>query len=184
MKLHLGCGEIILPGWTNVDAVHRPGVTVADLSRTFPWETSSVDFIYNEHFLEHLSLDQGHVFLSECRRVLKPTGVLRISTPSLQVLLDDYANRNLHRIDRSVWAPLSPARMLNEAMRLWGHQFIYDEEELVEALRRARFERMARCDYGCSGVRELEGIDQRPNCGEAMFYEAAAKNWPEGWSPR
>ena len=52
---------------------------------------ADVASIYAEHFLEHLALDDGLAFLAECRRVLRPDGILRLSTPNLDwVLLTHY----------------------------------------------------------------------------------------------
>ena len=30
MKLHVGCGDVILPGWTNVDLEDLPGIDLQD----------------------------------------------------------------------------------------------------------------------------------------------------------
>lgn len=59
MKLHIGCGRTILPGWVNVDFLKLPGVdVVADLddcrSNTLPFENNSVDEILASHVLEHI----------------------------------------------------------------------------------------------------------------------------------
>lgn len=172
LKLHLGCGEIVLDGWLNVDAIaKRPGVVVADLTMGLPW--SAADRIYNEHFLEHLTRDQGQRFLTWCAAILKERkGWLRISTPDLDVIVRDYLACKLDRIDRSVWAPETPARMVNEAMRLWGHQFLYDAAELRVGLLNAGFTHVIQTDYHDSTVAEFEKIDQRPDCGEAIFFDA------------
>ena len=36
------------------------------------------------------------------------------------------------------WAPRTPCDMVNEAMRLWGHLYVWDEDELIRALWRRR----------------------------------------------
>jgi predicted SAM-dependent methyltransferase len=173
MKLHLGCGAIIKDGWINIDersADHR--VMLSDLRGELPFTSDKVDFIYSEHFWEHLTREYGQRLAWECWRVLKPGGVLRISTPCLKTLLDDYDACKLDRISRDVWAPASPARMLNEAMRLWGHEFIYDEDEMFASLAACGFRDIQTSHYGFSPHEALVGAESRPNDGEALIVEA------------
>src|SRR6185369_14652782 len=86
VRLHIGCGQQSLPGWINIDNQGLPGVDqVLDVRHGLPFR--GVAAIYAEHFLEHLSLDDGLAFLSECRRVLADDGTLRLSTPSLEWVL-------------------------------------------------------------------------------------------------
>ena len=42
-----------------------------------PYNDDSLDFIFSEHFLVHLFLDEAMSLLRECYRVLKPYGVIR-----------------------------------------------------------------------------------------------------------
>ena len=45
------------------------------------FEDNTFDFIFSEHFLEHLFLDEAIDLLKECHRILKPNGVVRIVVP-------------------------------------------------------------------------------------------------------
>src|SRR5688572_1785254 len=81
-KLHLGCGPLALPGWLNIDNEPYAGVDrVLDVTAGLPFE--DVQFIFAEHFIEHLSFDASTALMRECRRVLREDGVLRLSTPNL-----------------------------------------------------------------------------------------------------
>ena len=46
-----------------------------------PFEDASMDFIFSEHFFEHLFYDESIALLKECRRILKPNGVIRTVVP-------------------------------------------------------------------------------------------------------
>ena len=45
------------------------------------FEDASFDFILSEHFLEHLNLPDALALLRECRRLLRPGGIIRTSVP-------------------------------------------------------------------------------------------------------
>ena len=46
-----------------------------------PLEDGSVEFVYSEHFFEHLFLDEALALMRECNRVLKSNGVIRTCVP-------------------------------------------------------------------------------------------------------
>ncbi|GFE58585.1 methyltransferase domain-containing protein [Geobacter sp. AOG1] len=46
-----------------------------------PFDDNSLDFIYSEHFFEHLFFDEALSLMQECYRVLKPFGVIRTCVP-------------------------------------------------------------------------------------------------------
>jgi len=167
-KLHLGCGPHIFPGWKNYDLEPGPGGIKCDLSRALPIDSASVDFIFSEHFIEHLSRDQGAAFLRECYRVLKPGGVIRISTPDLLQLIYCYLN-DIITDWAPTWAPRTPARLVNEGMRLWGHQFIYDGDELSLALTEAGFKSIAGWDWRDSDHADLKNLEVRPYIGDLIL---------------
>jgi len=81
MKLNLGCGSKILPGYINVDKHNVEGLdSVQDLnSERWRWRSGSVDEIIGDNVLEHLD-DVPH-FFRECGRVLKPGGLLKVWVP-------------------------------------------------------------------------------------------------------
>ena len=162
MKIHLGCGSNYLEGWCNVDLDSPAADMQADLRNPLPYTDATVDLIYNEHFLEHLTLEQGLSFLKECRRVLKPRGVLRISTPDVRWLLSQYIVGRLDEWTDAGWVPETPCRLLNEGMRRWGHEFVYDLPELTMALQVAGFSEINRVGHRTSGNRELVGLECRP----------------------
>lgn len=137
MKLNLGSGFCTLEGYQNIDLVfgHRlPGYLRA-------FGDGTVDVIHSEHFLEHLLLDDAITLLKECRRIIKPDGVVRISVPDLRVLVNKYLENRLTDYG-GAWLPVSPAALMNEGMRAWGHQYMYDQAELERVLRLAGFTRV------------------------------------------
>lgn len=173
-KLNLGCGPHAMPGWLNYDinGARRMDVVPIDLSLgQLPHVDESVDFIFSEHFIEHLTREQGLKLLRECYRVMKPGAVMRLSTPDLRDLVKRYRDGELHNMP-GVWEPKTPAQMLNEGMRLWGHQFLYDGEELAELFIEAGFDLEQdlgeRVEWRQSNHEALRGLEVRPDHGDLI----------------
>jgi len=97
------CGD----GWLNADFVFtrlpigfvcedwRTGryILRQDAGRRWPFEDESFDAVYSEHMFEHILPVDGAAFLRESYRILKPGGILRITTPDLEKYLLGYVNR-------------------------------------------------------------------------------------------
>ncbi|HYC89263.1 MAG TPA: methyltransferase domain-containing protein [Thermoanaerobaculia bacterium] len=170
MRLHLGCGSVILPGWINIDLDPLPGVDrQLDVRDGLPFE--NVSAIFAEHFIEHLDRDEGAALLRECRRVLAPDGILRLTTPNLDwVWVTSYPSRwtaesaTRATIDVEAWkhdeAAVRDCLTINQAFHGWGHRFLYNAATFEEALRRAGFAQLEWCAYGRSAHAELNGLEQ------------------------
>ena len=166
-RLNVGCGNIPFHGWINVDANYVPGVTdmLWDATDPFPMPNGCCEFIYNEHFLEHLSVESGFAFLKECHRLLQPGGVLRVAMPAInepvrQYYEDDWKNQPWLEKYGYTWIK-TRAEMLNIAFRYWGHQWLYDREELHRRLTEAGFESIRDAHRGESTVVDLQDRETR-----------------------
>jgi predicted SAM-dependent methyltransferase len=168
MKLHLGCGDNIIPGWINLDldSKHRlnKDFKYCDLTKRLTYENDSIDFIYSEHAIEHFEKPLADHLLRECYRILKPQGRIRISTPDLHTVVLDYTTKNLNRWHCVGWFPETPADLLNGAMRLWEHRYLYDVCELTRSLNRAGFNKTSTALYRESVAKELSNLETRPLC--------------------
>lgn len=91
--IHLGCGPINASGFINVDVIPYSHVHyiqhVEDLS-IFP--ENYADLIYASHILKHISHNKISEVLREWYRILKKDGILRISVPDFDKLIDVYFN--------------------------------------------------------------------------------------------
>ena len=171
--LQVGGGRHVIrePGWANGDLIR--GDIYLDAGKRMPIPSGSLDFVFTEQFFEHLSLEQGAVFLAECHRVLRPGGVLRQSTPDLQGLLSVYQDDNEHvsldaaverhrvsHCSRDTTGVFGGARFLNDNFRLWGHQFIYDRRTLEDVTKRAGFSELSWESFGASSIEFLQGRER------------------------
>jgi predicted SAM-dependent methyltransferase len=168
-RLHLGCGKVHFNGWVNIDADRSLDAAdiVWNLAYGVPVEDSSCALIYNEHFIEHLNVEQGLACLRECYRALSQGGVLRVATPSLDFIIERFQSDNWREQDWLNWPEYrfvrTRAEMLNIAFRWWGHQWLYDREELHRRLEEAGFRGIRGCEWGKSDIPELRNRETRPD---------------------
>jgi len=167
-KLHLGSGDNVLSGWANLDLLGGNGVLSLDLTKPLPVDSNSIDFIFTEHFIEHITRAQGAGLLADCYRVLRPGGVIRISTPSLRKLVSEYTSGRVEEWGDVEWLPSTPCQMVNEGVRDWGHQFVYDHEEMHLLLKEVGFRQIVDRDWRRSGHSQLENLECRPHHDEVI----------------
>ena len=91
MKLHIGCGDIIIPGWTNLDIDILPGVDINDDARMLSKiPDESCDIIYACHILEHLGRHEIENVLKTWNKKLKKNGIIRLAVPDFQKAIQWY----------------------------------------------------------------------------------------------
>lgn len=83
VKLNLGCGSDVRPGYVNVDKFPASdGVLKADFPK-LPFGEDFADEILLYHVLEHFGYADGLTLLQEIVRVLKPQGIARVEVPDM-----------------------------------------------------------------------------------------------------
>lgn len=148
-RLHLGCGTRALDGWLNSDFSPRSANAIrVDATKPFPFDDSTFEYVYSEHMIEHLARRDTERLLGEINRVLKPGGRVRVSTPDLDRLIALFRPADQHTTDERRYIELiathsvtdiDPAaatavHVLNNNMRDWGHQFLFDFDTLRDAM--------------------------------------------------
>jgi SAM-dependent methyltransferase len=82
MRLNLGCGRDIRPGWVNIDCVPLPGVDhVVDFDGKpeLPFDDDAVAYSEGSHVIEHLR--DPLPFMAELWRVTRPGGLAVFRCP-------------------------------------------------------------------------------------------------------
>lgn len=101
IRLNLGGGNFHQDGWLNVDypfaaRASKQREENIDIRHNFmekrPIDLAdgSVDVIYSEHCIEHLTEDAVAFLFRDIYRLLSPGGVLRISCPDADIIYDHY----------------------------------------------------------------------------------------------
>lgn len=160
MKVHLGSGSNVLSDWENLDMIQHPGVRYHDLRQRLPYSDNSIDFFFSEHFFEHLSKNEGLRLLGEIHRCLKPGGVSRITVPDLDILVDCYIKNNITYYGGG-FSPPSRCDLINLGMREWGHQYMYNIEELINVHKEKGFLNTKEIKHRVSEHSSLHNIEIR-----------------------
>lgn len=90
MKIEIGCGKNIAPGFkgVDIDASLNPDF-VADMRR-LPFADGTIEEIRAVHCIEHIPWQEVSAALREWARVLHPEGRIFLATPSLRFIIDKY----------------------------------------------------------------------------------------------
>jgi predicted SAM-dependent methyltransferase len=202
--INCGCGRVLPPGWLNVDLRSADDAAgnvtpadrisrldesihymVHDSTQPFPIADGSFDWAYSEHFIEHVPLMGGVAWLREMHRLLRPGGIVRLSTPDLARYVDSYIGKDPDFIPRQReklaeippydqrTIPDRPGWWLNHIFYNWDHRYIYDFDELRHAATRAGFDADAvrQVDYRQGSVPEMVALDREAHDGVSVYVE-------------
>lgn len=116
--VNVACGNSFVnsPEWINFNFVaNSPCVIASDLLKPLPLPSNSCDAVYSSHFFEHIPLHQLPLVLSDWRRVLKPTGVLRIVLPDCEEMFGEYLR--LRAENKHLYADFVIAEIVDQCVR-------------------------------------------------------------------
>jgi len=103
MAVHLGCGPMVLTGFLNIDLYHEDKTVIKTCMSELPFSNNSMDLLYSNHALEHLSLRTGKRALIEWARVLKPNGKLYLTIPDLEEICRIMCNPDVPLKSKETW---------------------------------------------------------------------------------
>jgi predicted SAM-dependent methyltransferase len=140
MKLiNIGCGNHYHKEWINLDLYNSKHIKKHNIKNKLPFGDNSVDVIYHSHVLEHLDKQEGAKFITDCHRVLKNGGVMRLCIPDLEQICIEYLNnlnigyekQDVNAIKRYRWNKLE---MYDQVIRKksGGNMINFIKEGLVD----------------------------------------------------
>ena len=99
LHINIGCGNVYHPNWINLDLVSSsPNVISWNFRHGIPYDSNSLNACYSSHLIEHFTQYEAKKLLTECLRVLKPDGIIRLVVPDLEAIARNY----LSTLDRSL----------------------------------------------------------------------------------
>ncbi len=183
--LNIGCGKQLFDGFINIDLDENADLQL-DVTQGLPFDDRAVQGIYSEHFIEHINQGQGHTFMRECARVLKPGAKIRIATPDLDAIVarydsEDWLGSGLRRHGFE-WVD-NPCEALNINMREWGHQWLYNETELLRLGTMAGLRCLGRQEINVSSDAMLSDRETRPESLLILEFEKPERQLAEDAEP-
>lgn len=155
--IHLGCGPINAEGFVNVDVLPYSHVHyVQQIYDLKIFEDEYADLIYASHVLEHLGHRESQIALREWYRVLKRAGILRISVPDFDKIIEIY-----HGEQKDITAIMSP--LMGGQDHIFNyHKTVFNERYLRGLLLSVGFRTIRQWDPGKIQSHSFEDWASRP----------------------
>jgi predicted SAM-dependent methyltransferase len=153
-KIQLCCGDNKLKGWENFDRE-------IDIAGVMPFKRNSVDFIFIEHGIEHVTQREGLSFLMQCHEILKPGGVVRMTFPDVEKILK--SNEAIDEYNKAMgYITYHEDRRIN-VLRInifsWGHKAFWSAGLMQAAMTAAEL-KPGIVESGKSEHEELQNIER------------------------
>lgn len=152
-KIQFGAGSLHIVGWENHDMD-------VDVTKPLPYPNESVNFIFSDNMLEHVTPQQAWSYLDECFRILVHGGVVRTTIPDFVRIL---------RLKNSAWLRVNQGvtnnngsikDQLKSVLFCHGHQGLWSAELLAAVKESLGFVRVQILEAGKSTVPELQDVEQ------------------------
>lgn len=145
MKLHLGCGQKYLQGYTHVDLADYPHIDIRGDARKIPFNDNMAELIYASHIFEYFDRDEAVDVLKEWHRVLKAGGILRMAVPDFENIVKAYLKYGLDT-KPGILGPMYGKWAVGQFENIY-HKTIYDFDSLKKLLEANGFKDIRRWDW-------------------------------------
>jgi predicted SAM-dependent methyltransferase len=140
--VHIGCGWKNSPEFVNIDALPLAHIHIIteNIASLPDLGNDTVDLIYMCHILEHIKEEDLEGVLSEMKRALKSGGILRLSVPDFDRLIEVYqaSGRTLSTISRQL--------MGGQDFQYNIHYSVFNHARLSELLTKVGFRQILTWD--------------------------------------
>lgn len=173
--LNVGCGILPVKEFINLDFYWHPEIDVCwDITKKkYPFKDETIEGIYTEHCLEHISYEKCLENFKEFFRLLKKDSTVRVILPDGEIYCNLYNQKKTNKNIILPYGENEPTAMIsiNRIFRSHGHQFIYDYETLEFLLKQAGFTTIKREQFR-TGNDERLLIDSPERVKESVYLEA------------
>jgi ubiquinone/menaquinone biosynthesis C-methylase UbiE len=132
-RLNICAGQMILDGFTNIDAYPSPGIDVVCDARELQYEPNSVDEVVMFHAIEHFTLDDACMIIRKIFAMLKPGGTLIIEAPDVFKAVKNTPSGDFEAI-KGIFGDIAELRKGKEGYQhKWGWTGALMQQELASA---------------------------------------------------
>lgn len=177
-KLQVGGGSHYLHNFINLD-LFQPADIIWDCRYGLPFPNGRFDYIFSEHFLEHIDFPDSALFiLKEFYRTLKKGSSLFISIPDGGKVINAYAKNNkrfLNRLYKVCYSRRNPKVQIYSNIdyinylfrdqinnpKYTVHHWAYDNNSLIGLLKAAGFKKVQKTSINtdfCNKKREFYSL--------------------------
>jgi predicted SAM-dependent methyltransferase len=162
-----------------IDSCILNKITYADVSKSIPIKSNTVDVVYSSHMLEHLEKTAAISFLNEAKRVLKPGGIIRLCIPDLNLLAKNYVS-GIYNADQFlqhayICNPKLDTLFDKVVFLLIGprhHQWMYDASSLSEILKTIGFVEVVSLGPGKTTASNIGALNLSDREEDSFYLEA------------
>lgn len=145
-----------------------------DVTKELPFKDSSVDCIYTNNMLEHLTQKDIMNVLKECHRVLKKDGILRLVVPDLSQHIASYAkdgngDKFMHKL---MLQGIGDERPLFVRLLSKHHLWVYDFQSISARLKKCNFNSIRECKFGIGSIQDVHIIENEEYHPTSIYVEA------------
>ena len=140
-----------------------------DITKPLPFTPNTVDDLFLEHVIEHISPAEAIQFFIEARRILKPGGILRLAFPDLLRIARETTPEYVEFVENAGWGDGTPGSEIRSIIVNHGHKAIWTAETMIVALESVGF------TAGQSPVPHMQSLE--PHIRKEMSL--AARAWGE-----
>lgn len=164
--VNLGCAANTFPGYINVDWWKKPRVHLCwDMTRPLPIANESVEGVYSEHAVEHLTLSDTRALFQRIHGWLRSDGTFRLVVPDAGRYIEQY----MDGVADGEGQP--PIARVDRIFRGEGHQCAWDFDRAKYELEQAGFVKVTRVNFN-EGRDQFMWIDSPRRREESLYVEA------------
>ncbi len=143
MKFNIGCGKRNFgKDWIHIDGGEFKHINSKDIFIK-DYKENSAELIYASHFIEYFNREEVVPLLQRWKKVLKPSGVLRLAVPNFEAYAKLYIDKKIS-LDDSLGPLYGKIKMGNKIIY---HKTTYDYTSLRNLLEEVGMRNIRKYDW-------------------------------------